>query len=283
VDNNELNRRYKKLTGITGLIKDVVEYCECELCKLRYFFPLITGDEAFYNTLQAIDWYYLDQKAEYLEAKKHIERTDTVLEVGSGKGAFVKFLPTKQYIGLDFSTNAKEMALKDGIIIENELIEDYAAKNSNKFDVVISFQVLEHVSNPQVFIQAKIDALRVGGKLIIAVPSEDSFLKYATNNVLNMPPHHVTRWPDETLYYIAERYNLQVLGIYHEKLQNIHKQWFMQTLISSSFIGRSLLSSNFIQEFVIKFAGFVSKCLVHGLKEEVLPRGHTVMVVYRKR
>ena len=238
-----------------------MKFCGCDKCKLKFFYPLAVGDEIFYNSLQKLDWYYMDEKAEYIEAKKHIKKTDRVLEVGCGKAAFVKFLSTKQYVGLDTSAEAKEMALKDGVIIENESIQNYAAKNSSKFDVVVSFQVLEHVSDPSSFIQSKVDALKVGGKLIIAVPSEDSFLKYATNSVLNMPPHHVTRWTDETLRFIADKYNLQILDIYHEKLQDVHKFWFAKTLISNSLINSELICSRWARKITSILSSILAKIL----------------------
>ncbi|MEW4983209.1 MAG: class I SAM-dependent methyltransferase [Cycloclasticus sp.] len=275
----------KKLTDedVSYLFDSDLNYCACNRCKLKFFNPLIVGDEKFYNSLQKLDWYYVDEKAEYLEASKYITKTDRVLEVGGGKGAFVKFLQTKHYVGLDSSTKAKEMALKDGVTIENELVQDYATKNLNKFDVVVSFQVLEHVSNPQSFIQAKVDALKVGGRLIIAVPSEDSFLKYATNNILNMPPHHVTRWPSETLYYIAEKYNLQVLDIHYEKLQRIHKLWFVKLLINNSIMDSKLLSRSLIRKFTSVLSLILARILVKGLKDEMLPNGHTVIAIYQKK
>ena len=120
----ELIKLYKNLTNIdfSYLLNQDLKYCECENCKLRFYDPLITGDEKFYNSLQKFDWYYMDEKDEYLEAKKYINSTDKVLEVGSGKGAFAKHLTSKDYIGLDFSENAKKMAAKNGITIENEMI-----------------------------------------------------------------------------------------------------------------------------------------------------------------
>jgi 2-polyprenyl-3-methyl-5-hydroxy-6-metoxy-1,4-benzoquinol methylase len=285
IKREDLNFLLTKLVGenFSYLFSKDMKFCGCDRCKLKFFHPLVIGDELFYNSLQKLDWYYMDEKAEYIEAKKHIKKTDRVLEVGCGKAAFVKFLPTKQYVGLDTSAEAKEMALKDGIIIENESIQNYAVKNLNKFDVVVSFQVLEHVSDPSSFIQSKVDALKVGGKLIIAVPSEDSFLKYATNSVLNMPPHHVTRWTDETLCFIADKYNLQILDIYHEKLQSVHKWWFVKSLVSNGIMEPKLISKGWGRKFTSVLSSILAKILVKGLKDEMLPNGHTVMAVYQKK
>ena len=280
----ELIKLYKNLTNIdfSYLLNQDLKYCECENCKLRFYDPLITGDEKFYNSLQKFDWYYLDEKDEYLEAKKYINSTDKVLEVGSGKGAFAKHLTSKDYIGLDFSENAKKMAAKNGITIENEMIQDYAQKHPNSFDVVVSFQVLEHVSDPKGFIEAKIRALKQGGKMIIAVPSEDSFLKYVSNNILNMPPHHVTRWSDETLKFIAKEYSLDLIDVYHENLQDVHKLYFLNTLIQNSFMSSKLIDISIVRKIISKFFSLFSRLFARGLKDKMLPNGHNVLAIYKK-
>ncbi len=285
VNKDDLVYLYKKMTDIDFgyLINQDINYCECKECQLRYFDPLITGDEKFYNALQKFEWYYMDEKEEYVYAKEYIKATDKVLEVGSGKGAFAKHIPTKDYIGLDFSENAKKMAEKNGIIIENEMIQDYAEKHPNSFDVVVSFQVLEHVSDSKSFIEAKIKALKSGGRMIIAVPSEDSFLKYVTNGILNMPPHHVTRWSDETLEFIAKKYDLEVEAIYHEKVQEVHKNWFLATFFRSVLSSNKLIDRSLKNKFVSKGCSLLSRVFTKSLHDEMLPNGHTVLVVYRKK
>ncbi|PCI27949.1 MAG: hypothetical protein COB67_07390 [SAR324 cluster bacterium] len=285
INKSELVKLYKKMTNVdfSYLINQDIDFCECKNCKLRYYAPLITGDEKFYNSLQHIDWYYMDEKEEYHYAKKYIKNTDCVLEVGSGKGAFAKHLSTKDYVGLDFSENAKKMAAENGVIIENEMIQDYAQKHKEQFDIVISFQVLEHVSDPESFLNAKVEALKVGGKLIIAVPSEDSFLKYVENGILNMPPHHVTRWSDKTFEYIASKYNLDIIEIYHEKVQDIHKSWYLNTLISNSLHQNKILNTSFYKKIINKFSYIFSKVLLKGLEDEMLPNGHTVLVIFEKK
>lgn len=280
-----LNSLYEKMTAIdfSYLINQDINYCECLNCKLRFFNPLITGDESFYNSLQEFDWYYMDEKEEYQYAKKYIQDTDKVLEVGSGKGAFAKYLSTNDYIGLDFSENAKIMAAENGILIENELVQNYSIEHKEEFDAVVSFQVLEHVSDPQSFIEAKLEALKVGGKLIIAVPSEDSFLKYVNNGILNMPPHHVTRWSDNTFEFIANTYNLKIIDIYHEKVQEVHTLWYLNTLIGNSIIQSKLIDISLRRKVINKFCNLFSKILIKGLRNEMLPSGHTVLVVYEKK
>lgn len=281
IDKNELIKKYNNYLkqDFSYLIYDDISYNECLDCKLRFFKPLITGDENFYKALQQFEWYYSDEKNEYNVAKKYIQPDDSVLEVGCGKGAFKKFIPDNNYVGLEFSKSAKELAKKSNIKIKNKSVEEYAKKHPKEFDVVVSFQVLEHVENPTSFIESKIKLLKKNGILIISVPAEDSFLKFVTNGLLNMPPHHVTRWSNKTLKYLAKKYQLELLDIEHEELQEVHKINYMQTLVRNSLCNSKLIQSNVDdQEFVNSLASMLAK----GLKREMLPRGHTVTAIYRK-
>lgn len=285
INKDQLTEAYRKITAenFSYLINQDIDFCECENCSLRFFNPPITGDENFYNALQKFDWYYMDDKKEYHYAKRYISEYDKVLDVGSGKGAFAKHLAIKNYIGLDFSKEAKKMAKQNGIVIENEYIEDYASAHPESFDVVASFQVLEHVADPKGFLEGKINALKKGGRLIVAVPSEDSFLRYATNAVLNMPPHHVTRWSDKTFRYIAETYNLKLEEVIHEEVQNVHKQWYLNTLISSVFFKQSLMNMTLSYKLINKIASLIAKSLCKHIKKEMLPNGLSVVAVFTKK
>jgi len=225
----------------------------------------------------------MNEKEEYKYSKKHIGPKDRVLEVGCGKGAFAKYLSTKDYVGLDISENAKRLAIQEGITIENETVQNFSKKHKNEFDIVVSFQVLEHVSDPKSFIEAGLETLKNGGKFIIGVPNENSFLKYVTDEPLNMPPHHTTRWSYNTFQYIALKYNLNIVEIYYEKLQNMHKQLYLSTLIFNSLFNPTLVSKSFLVRKIKKFIDLISRFLTRGLRDEMLPHGHTVVVVFEKK
>ena len=74
--------------------------------------PGIVGDEKFYNALQKFQWYYQEEKSEFKFAKEFIKPNDKVLDIGCGKGAFAKLITCKEYVGLDLSSKASEMAKK---------------------------------------------------------------------------------------------------------------------------------------------------------------------------
>ena len=86
------------------------------------------------------------------------------------------------------------MRRERGITVVEELLSDH----SKTYDVVTAFQVLEHIADPLPFLKNCIDALNPGGLLVIAVPNNDAFIRFA-DLPLNEPPHHVGLWSPRSL------------------------------------------------------------------------------------
>ena len=281
IDRKHLAKLYKKTYGIdiTHTINQPLFYTHCKACDLRFFHladgTTPSGDNSFYNTLNKLPWYYLDEKSEYHHAKQFIKPSDKVLEVGSGKGAFAKHIPQAHYTGLEFSTDAKLMAQDNGFQIHNISIQDYADTHPQNANVVCSFQVLEHVENPRAFLSAKLKGLMGGGVMIIAVPSEESFLHFSTNAILNMPPHHISRFSDKCLTNIAEIFNLKLLQIHHEKVQPEHFNSYKATMFSKRFFTPKLLSKNPLIKLTNRLGRYLEKIPPNAY-------GHTAIAVYQK-
>jgi 2-polyprenyl-3-methyl-5-hydroxy-6-metoxy-1,4-benzoquinol methylase len=192
---------------------------ECKNCHLTFFSPIIAGSEEFYETLQLkSEDYYSDERKEFSEAINFIKNTDRVLEIGAGSAFFAEKLDNPNYVGLEYNQEAIDKAKVKGINLVKQSIEEFAKNNAEQFDVVCSFHVLEHVPNPFSYIENSLKTLKKGGKFICAVPCSDSYYISNLNHVLNMPPHHVTRWKIKTLYFVCENFNLSIDYFYNDKV-----------------------------------------------------------------
>jgi SAM-dependent methyltransferase len=246
----------------------------------------VTGDEAFYRTLQDYDWYYLEEKEEYNYASQFIRESDNVLDIGCGKAAFAHVIKSRHYTGLDFSRNAREIAARQGIRVENATIQDHARTNKQKYAVVCGFQVLEHVADVFSFIQASVDCLSPGGLLIYSVPSDDGYLSAATNSFLNIPPHHVSRWSDIALKSIAFEYQLKIVDMFHEPLSYLHRISYIETIVSSRLrrtfgMENHLVDLSLKNRLITKLSSLAAQAILSKFfvgKQN----GHTVMIVLRK-
>jgi|LakMenEpi03Aug12_release.lakeMendotaPanAssembly.Ray.scaffolds.fasta_scaffold163508_1 2-polyprenyl-3-methyl-5-hydroxy-6-metoxy-1,4-benzoquinol methylase len=269
---------------------ETINFYHCLDSDLKFFHPLVTGSESFYQELQKFNWYYMDDKEEYDYACRYIKDNDIILEVGCGKGAFSRKIQTSSYTGLEFSKDAIEIASKASIKIIHQSVEIHSNSHLESYDVVCSFQVLEHVSNPKSFIESCLKCLKKGGLLIISVPSDDSFIGSLKNNVLNMPPHHVTRWSDKALQYVADRFCLKLIDIHHEKLADIHRRLYARELVIKSLDNLwknnqsySLVDSSTNYQVKSKISKVIAAFISAGLTDDrIKPIGHSVTVVYQK-
>lgn len=266
---------------------DSLRYCLCRDCDLRFFSPAVTGSEQFYEALQKYEWYYLDEKREYSMAAAWITGSSRVLEVGCGRGAFAAHASAREYTGLEFSGGAVRQARETGLNVLQESVESHSLRCPASYDVVCSFQVLEHVSGVHEFLAASVGCLKPGGLLIVCVPSGDSYLKIMTNAALNLPPHHVSHWSDLALTSIGRLFGLALVDLNHEPLAECHRR-----AAAAAFVQRVLnrllrrapraVDPSLTQRVVGKVSYIAAKyCL--GEFAALFPRGHSVVAVYRKQ
>lgn len=263
-----------------------IELYVCNNCDLRFYWPQAIGDGKFYDELQQYAGYYLKEKAEFIQAAKYISPADKVLEIGCGEGLFTEYIQCKSYTGLEFSEDAITKAKKRGLNVYNQGLAQHAATNPEAYDVVCYFQVLEHVEHPGSFIEDSLKCLKPGGKLLVAVPSEDSFISNVVNFYLNMPPHHASRWTDKALHNVAAIFNLEVKELFHEPLHRIHKRFYLKTMLHKKIMrlfGRKLraVDNRIITKSVYGFSHLISflPSLLMDSKHVV---GQSVLVVYKK-
>lgn len=235
IKTREIVRIYKRLFAV-DIAKffgdhEIIEYYQCNDCNLLFYNPIIVGDQLLYDHMQQFEWYYSKNKNEFEFAKQFIRPDDFILEVGCGSGWFSRLISDNKYTGLELSKKAQLMASQVRDNVHVQTIEEHAIIARQKYDVVCSFQVLEHAENPESFIRSCISCLKPGGVLIISVPSEDSFLTIVEDGILNMPPHHITRWPDKTLIWLANNFSLEIISLKHEQLDDIHVHGYATELI----------------------------------------------------
>jgi SAM-dependent methyltransferase len=208
-----------------------VELYQCSDTGYRFYYPFsIFGDDQFYQDLYTgIPGYYYPNRWEYNFSLKFIPQKSKVLEIGSGSGLFLDLLRRKGCDGMGLELNSKAISdtRKKGFKVEAELIESFSKNHITEFDVVCTYQVLEHVTDVRSFILAAIKTLKIGGKLIISVPnSHPYFLKHDKYHTLNMPPHHSGLWNKDSLKAIGGVFDLELIDLQTEPLKEF-KEWYL--------------------------------------------------------
>lgn len=196
---------------------DEIKIVKCKDTGYRFYYPeSISGDKNFYENLQKVKGeknYYSLWRWEYDMALKHLAQGAKVLDIGCGSGNFLERLKeiTTQAIGLEFNNMAIEKCKAKELLVYDIDVEKYShiAKNRYSFDVVCTFQVLEHIFDVNRFLNSCINLLKPGGKLIIGIPNNNPYLyKFDLFHTLNLPPHHMGIWNKKSLKRLQEYFPL---------------------------------------------------------------------------
>ncbi|MFN5032408.1 MAG: class I SAM-dependent methyltransferase [Flavobacteriia bacterium] len=290
-NSQDIAKKYKSQFGVdvSSYFIDQTEISlfECIDSKYRFFYPeSISGQSDFYSKLQEFDWYYMPWKWEHVIAEKFIKNNHTLLEIGCAKGDFLKTLRTKKDIiahGLELNKSI-ELINSDKIQIIHDNIQNHSERFPNLYDIVCSFQVLEHIYDVHSFIKSASNSLKKNGLLIFSVPNNDSFIKFSEEeNVLNLPPHHMGHWTLEVFKSFETIFPLKLINYYFEPIQTYHQTWFDNTVNKVSDEMKNNWIYRTTYRLVPNFIKWRLESYINQLaKRKIGINGHSVLVVFEK-
>lgn len=273
-----------------------IPFYRCHNCALEFFPPELAGNGNLYEVLDENEWYYGEDKWEFEQAQAAFEKSHTILEIGCGDGHFLgrmkKKYPSKKLLGIELNKDAVAKGKNSGLSVVDESIELFAQNpaHHNAFDAVCYFQVLEHIANPKTFIESSLACLKKGGLLFISVPNPSGFTQFVENDILNMPPHHISRFNKGVIEFLAKHYHLTLKDYREEPIAPYHKEWYRITLIKKFFI--STLGKKFhllehphsiVFRSIRKLAHVIDKIIPRFLWRYKKYTGHTFYVVLEKQ
>jgi SAM-dependent methyltransferase len=185
----------------------------CDRCDFLYADPFASGDAEFYE-LASPDTSYPKRKWEFDRTRQELRERGLVqprvLEVGAGKGAFLRQLledgcSPENLQAIEFSSSGRAAIEKLGI---NCLAEGLRSVDLGRtFGVVCMFQVLEHLDDYDGIFAALERLVRPGGHVFIATPNGAWISLNESRHLLrDMPPNHLTRWSRTSFASLARRF-----------------------------------------------------------------------------
>jgi SAM-dependent methyltransferase len=174
-----------------------------------------------------------------------IEKDLNILDAacGVGYGSFLlSSIPNSKIIAIDRSHVALEIARSTYSKDNVQYLEDdcHTLGNSNSFgpfDVIVSFETLEHLPKPDKFLKQCYTNLQKGGKLIISTPNQ---IVSSKENLQKWEFHEKEYTPDE-FYTILQNtgfLNIQLFGQELTSIGKLRKQFRseLNTILSNPFI-----------------------------------------------
>lgn len=216
-------------------VKNGLHYVTCTACQSFYINPRPSP--------AVLEWFYRDSH-NYAYWNKHIfpaseaarrERifvprvdrllgicekygtaTTSLLEVGSGFGTFCAELASRgvfeRVVGVEPTPDLANTCRGRGIEIIEQPVEQIDLDKVGQFDVIASFEVIEHLFDPAQFVAHMIRLLRPGGLMMLTCPNGEGFDIETLGNASNSVDHeHLNYFNPASLAALLERHGMEML------------------------------------------------------------------------
>lgn len=159
---------------------------------------------------------------EILDAFESVRKTNRILDVGCGIGYFLGVAKSRgwEVYGTEYTESAVKICGGKGITMHSGALnpQNYPTES---FDVITSFEVIEHINTPNQETEIIFSLLRKGGYFYVTTPNFNSLLRYYLG-----PKYNVICWPEHLSYYTPK--TLTNLMLNH----GFKKVWVKSTGIS---------------------------------------------------
>ncbi len=185
----------------------------CPACTLGFWWPMEQPPLVFYQKMYA-NFAWDDVSRDFPDTEDFLEMAHglqgKLLDVGCGSGAFLYQLKTRrapfQLWGVDLLPEGVERIKKTlGIpdVHAMPLGEFSKGEHAGAFDVVTSFNVIEHAGDPVPFMESVKRLLKKGGTTIFVAPDANTYTAWA--KIHNVAPNQFAWWNRKSLIALLEK------------------------------------------------------------------------------
>jgi 2-polyprenyl-3-methyl-5-hydroxy-6-metoxy-1,4-benzoquinol methylase len=172
--------------------------CKCKSCGFVFAqaIPTMEELEKHYEGYSRNDYLSpvtIKRYNELLDYFEQFRKTGKLIDVGCGIGYFLEEAKKRgwEVYGTEYTDEAIQICESKGITMKKGKLNPADFK-SESFDIITSFEVIEHINNPQEEIQNFNQILRKGGLVYMTTPNWNALLRYrlkAAYNVIVYPEH----------------------------------------------------------------------------------------------
>lgn len=209
--------------GLGKYTEDDVAMYQCNSCNVIWHDNVICNSKEYYESNEYRDalegsadeeqFYALHDK-ESLNKFEYtgttIYRDKVVADIGCGCGAFLDFIKgvAQKVIAIEPSAKYRKIMDRKGFFTY-PYADDAKNDYTENVDVVVSFDVIEHVESPQKFVQDCFDLLKPGGQAVIGTPTDAPIMRELLGEIyerkLLFSTQHIWIFSEKNLKDLTEK------------------------------------------------------------------------------
>lgn len=220
---------------VTKFEKNGISYVECKGCQTFYVNPRPPSE--------VLDWFYRGSpnyaywnevifpasEAARLErifvprvdrllelCRKHEVKTNAILEIGAGFGTFCAEVKRRnvfaRVVAVEPTPDLAKTCRGRGLEVLEQPVEHIQIDEAGLFDVVASFEVIEHLFAPADFVGHMTRLLKPGGIMMLACPNGQGFDIETLGTASNTVDHeHLNYFNPKSLSWLLAQRGLEIL------------------------------------------------------------------------
>lgn len=190
--------------------------CYFVFCNRKPTIDELNVHYSMYPRMDAISDITLKRYNSLLDAFEPYRKTNNIIDVGCGDGFFLETARKRKWnvFGTEFTQEKIEACRQKGIQITTSPL-DSNLYQAGFFDVVTSFEVIEHINTPQQELKSFDAVLRNGGVVYITTPNFNSISRSILKSKWNIIeyPEHLSYYTKQTLTLLFRKRNFKCIAI----------------------------------------------------------------------
>ena len=151
---------------------------------------------------------------ELLDVLERYRKTNKIFDVGCGIGYFLEEAKKRgwEVYGNEITDKAIEICQQKGIKMYKGKLPDINLEE-NSFDVITSFEVIEHINNPAEEVGTIYRLLRKGGVFYFTTPNFNAVERYLLKEKYNIIyyPEHLSYYTPKTINFLMSKFSFKRL------------------------------------------------------------------------
>ena len=206
----------------------------CQKCGLEYADPMTAPPSAWYDLAYRGMPLYPGVRWEYGAVLQKQKNLAEICDLGCGSGAFLNYCRSQGVPswGLDHSQDAVAACQSKGL--EATLLDatdGQESKDLRQTSCLTAFHVLEHLSEPAALFHLASQISLPSATFWVSIPSSHRATRYfGRPDNMDQPPHHLTRWNEDSLGEVGKSNGWRLVALHFEPLPWRTALWQISTL-----------------------------------------------------